>query len=330
MWLCLFWRSWSLHNLISDTINLHSWFIWLLDEHLNIHYTHAKILTGMWIWWPFPEVMGLYRWSSWTRFYPNRNIPWSLRGFSWPKRWKSPKLTYCCIILWILRIFSYGILLCEKREMPYLAWIWEVFLFIFIILPLLLILVLYILRMCHLIIPCHPWRYYPWQISPLCMGIYLTLSNEDPISVCTRSLAHSTTVQSKAWAHFQHYTHISSLMIGGKVFSIFLPIWYMNKWLATMIVEKTSPNWVKDMHSMFVGHFLLNYVTVKWRSALVGGLVKFEWKWTRGKVRGFVKSGSILVGGPVKSGQRRTKEKGRGLDKRLVWPECNGLTFYLI
>jgi len=34
-----------------------------------------------------------------------------------------------------------------------------------------------------------------------------------------------------------------------------------------------------------------------------------------------VKSGSTPVGGPVKSGRRRTKDKGRGLDKRLVWPE---------
>ena len=34
-----------------------------------------------------------------------------------------------------------------------------------------------------------------------------------------------------------------------------------------------------------------------------------------------VKSGSTPVGGPVKSGRRRTKDKGRGLDKRLVWLE---------
>jgi len=34
-----------------------------------------------------------------------------------------------------------------------------------------------------------------------------------------------------------------------------------------------------------------------------------------------VKSGSTPVGGPVKSGQRRMKDKGRGLDKRLVQPE---------
>ena len=34
-----------------------------------------------------------------------------------------------------------------------------------------------------------------------------------------------------------------------------------------------------------------------------------------------VKSGSTPVGGPVKSGQRWTKDKGRGLDKRLVRPE---------
>jgi len=36
---------------------------------------------------------------------------------------------------------------------------------------------------------------------------------------------------------------------------------------------------------------------------------------------GTVKSGSTSVGGPVKSGQKRTKDKGRGLDKRLVWLE---------
>jgi len=34
-----------------------------------------------------------------------------------------------------------------------------------------------------------------------------------------------------------------------------------------------------------------------------------------------VKSGSTPVGGPVKSGRKQTKEKGRGLDKGLVWPE---------
>jgi len=34
-----------------------------------------------------------------------------------------------------------------------------------------------------------------------------------------------------------------------------------------------------------------------------------------------VKSGSTLVGGPVKSRRRRMKEEGRGLDKKLVWPE---------
>jgi len=34
----------------------------------------------------------------------------------------------------------------------------------------------------------------------------------------------------------------------------------------------------------------------------------------------FVKSGSTPVGGLVKSGQRWTKDKGRGLDKRLVQP----------
>ena len=34
-----------------------------------------------------------------------------------------------------------------------------------------------------------------------------------------------------------------------------------------------------------------------------------------------VKSGSTPVGGPVKSGQKRTEDEGRGLDKRLVWPE---------
>jgi len=31
-----------------------------------------------------------------------------------------------------------------------------------------------------------------------------------------------------------------------------------------------------------------------------------------------VKSGSTPVGGPVKSGRKRTKDKGRGLDKKLV------------
>jgi len=34
-----------------------------------------------------------------------------------------------------------------------------------------------------------------------------------------------------------------------------------------------------------------------------------------------VKSRSTLVGGPVKSGQRWMKDKGWGLDKRLVWQE---------
>jgi len=34
-----------------------------------------------------------------------------------------------------------------------------------------------------------------------------------------------------------------------------------------------------------------------------------------------VKSGSTPVGGPVKSRHRRMKEKGRGLDKKLVRPE---------
>jgi len=34
-----------------------------------------------------------------------------------------------------------------------------------------------------------------------------------------------------------------------------------------------------------------------------------------------VKSGSTPVGGPVKSGRKRTRDKGRGLDKRLVRPE---------
>jgi len=34
-----------------------------------------------------------------------------------------------------------------------------------------------------------------------------------------------------------------------------------------------------------------------------------------------VKSRSTLVRGPVKSGRKRTKDKGRGLDKRLVRPE---------
>jgi len=34
-----------------------------------------------------------------------------------------------------------------------------------------------------------------------------------------------------------------------------------------------------------------------------------------------VKSKSTPVGGPVKSGRKRTKDKGRGLDKRLVRPE---------
>ena len=34
-----------------------------------------------------------------------------------------------------------------------------------------------------------------------------------------------------------------------------------------------------------------------------------------------VKSGSTPVRGPVKSGRKRTEDKGRGLDKRLVWPE---------
>ena len=34
-----------------------------------------------------------------------------------------------------------------------------------------------------------------------------------------------------------------------------------------------------------------------------------------------VKSGSTPVGGPVKSGRKRTEDEGRGLDKRLVWPE---------
>jgi len=37
--------------------------------------------------------------------------------------------------------------------------------------------------------------------------------------------------------------------------------------------------------------------------------------------RGSVKSGSTPVRGPVKSGRKRTKDKGRGLDKRLVRPE---------
>ena len=37
--------------------------------------------------------------------------------------------------------------------------------------------------------------------------------------------------------------------------------------------------------------------------------------------RGVVKSGSTPVGGPVKSGQKWTKDKGRGLDKKLVRPE---------
>ena len=36
---------------------------------------------------------------------------------------------------------------------------------------------------------------------------------------------------------------------------------------------------------------------------------------------GIVKSGSTPVRGPVKSGRKRTKDKGRGLDKRLVRPE---------
>jgi len=34
-----------------------------------------------------------------------------------------------------------------------------------------------------------------------------------------------------------------------------------------------------------------------------------------------VKSGSTPVGDPVKSGRKRTRDKGRGLDKRLVRPE---------
>jgi len=34
-----------------------------------------------------------------------------------------------------------------------------------------------------------------------------------------------------------------------------------------------------------------------------------------------VKSGSTPVGGPVRSGRKQTKGEGRGLDKRLVWPE---------
>ena len=42
------------------------------------------------------------------------------------------------------------------------------------------------------------------------------------------------------------------------------------------------------------------------------------WVWS---VISSVKSGSTPVGGPVKSGQKRTKDKGRGLDKRLVQPE---------
>jgi len=41
----------------------------------------------------------------------------------------------------------------------------------------------------------------------------------------------------------------------------------------------------------------------------------------------FVKSGSTPVGGPVKSGRKRTKEKGRGLDKGLVWPELRPIGF---
>ena len=35
----------------------------------------------------------------------------------------------------------------------------------------------------------------------------------------------------------------------------------------------------------------------------------------------YVKSRSTPVGGPVKSGQKRTKDKGRGLDNKLVQPE---------
>jgi len=34
-----------------------------------------------------------------------------------------------------------------------------------------------------------------------------------------------------------------------------------------------------------------------------------------------VKSGSTPVGGPVKSRRKRMRDKGRGLDKRLVRPE---------
>jgi len=37
--------------------------------------------------------------------------------------------------------------------------------------------------------------------------------------------------------------------------------------------------------------------------------------------KAIVKSRSTPVGGPVKSGRKRTKDKGRGLDKELVWLE---------
>jgi len=42
---------------------------------------------------------------------------------------------------------------------------------------------------------------------------------------------------------------------------------------------------------------------------------------TRLKTCLIVKSGSTPVGGPVKSGRKQTKDKGRGLDKKLVQPE---------
>jgi len=45
------------------------------------------------------------------------------------------------------------------------------------------------------------------------------------------------------------------------------------------------------------------------------------------KQRVIVKSGSTPVGGPVKSGRKQTKEKGRGLDKGLVWPELRPIGF---
>jgi len=40
-----------------------------------------------------------------------------------------------------------------------------------------------------------------------------------------------------------------------------------------------------------------------------------------------VKSGSTPVGGLVKSGRKQTKEKGRGLDKGLVWPQLRPIGF---